>query len=137
MYLSERIPITLRLSLMAGTTTWGQLSRSDRFYYETGGARGGPLPDRDEGLMEFPGDESAAPSGAYETEKTMGFYCVAIGAMTLEELDASLLEQFGCGIEPAEPDDYPPTAEQFAVMRVAPVSPAGPLAVGQEAQVLV
>lgn len=133
----ERVPIQLAISLMAGTTTWSQLPASDRFYYETGGARGGTLEDRDEGLMDYPSDESVALDGDYACERQMGLYCVGLGVMTMEELDASLLERFGCGIEPVEPDDYPPTAEQLAAMQAAPVSPAGPLAVGQEVQVLV
>gem|GEM_PF-5842629 len=38
---SQRIPVRLRIALRAGTTTWSQVPRSERFYYQTGAVRGG------------------------------------------------------------------------------------------------
>lgn len=42
--ISDRMPADLRVALITGTETFGELSAADQHYYKNGGMRGGSLP---------------------------------------------------------------------------------------------
>ena len=71
-YISNRVPLNLRISLAAGTTSWSSIPESDRFYYETG-ARGGSqdpesFPDLDDPSESLIIRVQHTEPGAYDDE---------------------------------------------------------------------
>lgn len=116
---SERMPLGLRISLMAGTTTWELIPRSERFYYETGGARGGKLEDDGgDGVNLSAGESVTLSEGDYD--RAVEMYCTALDEARLRS-----------GLSPFRydsADDVPDTVPNMGNLPTAPVSPAAPRA---------
>jgi len=111
---------------MAGTTTWERIPRSERFYYETGGARGGAQVDDGGDGVNLSAGESVKLSGG-DYDRAVEMYCAALDDSRVRSGLPPL------GYDSAE--DIPDTVPDMNRLPVAPVSPAAPragvLAAGQ------